>query len=176
MTIETERLIIRRFQNTDWYDLHAYLSQPAVVEFEPYDAFNLEASKIEAERRTKDERFWAVCLKSSTKLIGNIYLAPQDFNTWELGFVFNLDYQKQGYATEAATALIDFIFREQKAHRIIAMCNPQNISSWGLLERLGLRREGHFLQNIHFKMTENQEPLWIDSYLYAILANEWLEV
>ena len=52
------------------------------------------------------------------------------------------------------------------------MCNPVNTTSWRLLERLGMRREGHLIQNIYFKKDENGEPIWSDTFEYAILKNE----
>jgi RimJ/RimL family protein N-acetyltransferase len=172
--VETERLLIRRFSLDDWRDLFEYLSQEDVVKFEPYDVFTEEASKQEAGRRAGDNNFWAVCLKNNSKLIGNVYLSKQDFNTWELGYVFNKNYHGTGYATEAAKALVDDIFRNQNARRVVAMCNPLNESSWKLLERLGFRREGHLHQNIYFKKDKAGNPLWIDTYEYGLLADEWL--
>jgi RimJ/RimL family protein N-acetyltransferase len=172
--METQRLLIRRFYPDDWQDLFEYLSQEAVVKFEPYEVFTETASRHEAERRSKDNNFWAVCLKGSGKLIGNIYLSKQDFDTWELGYVFNEKYQRKGYATEAAQTLLDDIFRNKNARRIVAMCNPLNAPSWKLLERLGFRREGHLLKNIYFKKNRNGEPIWSDTYEYAILSEEWL--
>jgi RimJ/RimL family protein N-acetyltransferase len=89
----TKRLLIRRFTPDDWEDLFEYLSQESVVKFEPYEVFTEEGSKLEATKRSKDNNFWAVCLKNTGKLIGNIYLAKRDYETWELGYVFNANYQ-----------------------------------------------------------------------------------
>lgn len=171
--METERLSIRKFCVNDWKDLHEYLSQEEVVKFEPYDVFSEEASKEETLHRSKNDDFWAVCLKENGKLIGNIYLSKQDFDTWELGYVFNHNYQGNGYATEAAVALVDIAFKEKNARRVIAMCNPLNNASWKLLERMGLRREGHLIQNIFFKRDEFGCPIWLDTYEYGILHSEW---
>ena len=173
--METERLIIRRFRPEDWEDLHEYLSQEEVVKFEPYDVFTEEASQKEALDRSKNDDFWAVCLKDTKKLIGNIYFAQQDFDTWELGYVFNLRYQGKGYATEAARALVNDAFMNKNAHRVIARCNVLNIASWKLLERLGMRREGHLIQNVWFKRDRNGQPMWADSFEYGILKEEWDE-
>jgi RimJ/RimL family protein N-acetyltransferase len=85
--LETERLTIRAFRPDDWRDLHEYLSQPETVRYEPYEPFSLDEAKREAERRANDENFYAVCLKESVKLIGNIYLAERDFDAAEIGFV-----------------------------------------------------------------------------------------
>ena len=171
--MDTDRLIIRKFTPDDWPDLYEYLSQEEVVKFEPYKVFSEESSKEEAIRRSEDESYWAVCLKDNCKLIGNIYLSKQDFDTWELGYVFNKNYQGKGYATEATKSLVHDAIKNQNARRIVAMCNPLNESSWKLLERLGFRREGHLTKNIYFKKDEDGNPIWVDTYEYGILAEEW---
>lgn len=171
--METERLIIRYFKPDDWLGLFEYLSQESVVKFEPYEVFTEEASRQEAVRRSADTHFRAVCLKDNGKLIGNIYLAKQDFDTWELGYVFNERYQGRGYASEAARAVVDDAIKQRNARRIIAMCSPLNKPSWKLLERLGMRREGHLLKNIFFKRDDDGCPIWLDTYVYALLADEW---
>src|SRR5690242_13999477 len=102
MNLESERLIIRRFSGDDWQDLHEYLSKEDVVKYEPYDIFSEEESKLEAVRRSQNDAFWAVCLKESNKLIGNIYFQqqePKEFLTWEIGYVFNPEFCGKGYAT-----------------------------------------------------------------------------
>ena len=173
ISFETEHLFIRRFLDTDWQDLYEYLSKPEVVKYEPYDIFTKEQAKQEAASRAKLECFYGVCRKTNGKLIGNIYLQKDDFDTWELGYVFNSSFQKRGYATEAAKKMIGVAFGIWGARRIIAMCNPDNHSSWKLLERLGMRREGTLLQNIYFKTDENNDPVWLDTYEYGILKTEW---
>jgi RimJ/RimL family protein N-acetyltransferase len=170
--IRTERLILRRFVPEDWKDLFSYLSDPQVVYYEPYDVFSEQACVEEAARRSKDESFWAVCLKEKGRLIGNIYLDKQDFDTWELGFVFHSEYQGRGYAAESAGALIDDAVDNRRLRRLIAMCNPENRKSWRLLERLGMRREGHLIQNVFFRRDGSGMPVWQDTYLYGQLAGE----
>ena len=64
---ETQRLIIRRFDAGDGLDLYEYLSQEAVVRFEPYDVYTLPEAEREAKRRAGDNDFWAVCLKPAEK-------------------------------------------------------------------------------------------------------------
>ncbi|MEG2017776.1 MAG: GNAT family protein [Clostridium sp.] len=171
--MKTERLVIRRFQPEDWLDLYEYLSQVEVVKYEPYEVFTEEESKAEAIYRSKSPDFWAVCLKESGKVIGNIYLSEQDFSTWELGYVFNSNYQGKGFAIEAAKALINHMFTEKEAHRVVAMCNPENTQSWKLLERLGMRREGYLAKNIYFSKNKEGNPIWQDTYEYGILKSEW---
>ncbi len=176
MTLTTEQLVLRPFSQEDWRDLHEYLSQQEVVRFEPYDVFTEDQSREEARRRATDPHFWAVCLALTGKVIGNIYFAqqqPEEFSNWELGYVFNQKYQKNGYATQACRAILNYGFLQCSVRRVIAMCNPLNAPSWHLLQRLGFRREGHQLQNIFFKHDANGNPIWCDTYEYAMLKDEW---
>ncbi|GGH26778.1 GNAT family N-acetyltransferase [Paenibacillus segetis] len=177
--METERLIIRRFVAEDGEAIYQYLSLPEVVAFEPYDILSKETCIKEALLRQEEGEqgpFWAVCLKDSGQVIGQIYFnqdGPEQFRTWEVGYVFNPEFYGQGYATESTRRVIQHGFEEFKAHRITAAANVVNPASWKLLERLGMRREAHMLQNATFKRTKDGEPIWVDSYHYAILASEW---
>jgi len=69
--------------------------------------------------------------------------------------------------TEAVRALVGYGFGELKLHRIAADCDPRNIGSWRVMEKIGMRREGHLLENLLLAGE------WVDSYVYAILAREW---
>jgi len=173
--IVTERLIIRRIESSDWKDIHEYLSDEEVIRFEPYGVMTEEQVREETDKRVNHESFYAVVLKETMKMIGNFYLDRGDFDTYELGYVFNRSYQKKGFAAEGAKAVIDYAFSELDARRVTAMCNPENEASWKLLERLGFRREGHLHQNIYFKTDQNDEPIWLDTYEYAVLKSEWVQ-
>ncbi len=178
MTImETDRLIIRNFYSDDWKDLHEYLSNETVVYYEPYDVFSEEACKQEAVNRSRNTAFWAVCLKENEKLIGNLYFEqqePEEFLTWEIGYVFNPEFYGKGYATEACKRILKFGFEQAGAHRIIGRCNPENSASWRLMERLSMRREGHYKKSVFFRKTPNGKPIWQDAYEYSILEEEFL--
>lgn len=179
MYLETDRLILRKFKSDDWKDLYEYLSLEDVVKYEPYEVFTEEACKEEAVCRSQNDSFWAVCLKENNKLIGNLYFQqedPKEFLTWEMGYVFNSNYSGKGYATEACKRVMKYAFEELGTHRIIANCNPENSASWKLLERLTMRREGHFKQPAFFSKTQDGKPIWHDAYQYAILAEEWFQI
>ncbi|MEK8212803.1 GNAT family N-acetyltransferase [Paenibacillus sp. FSL L8-0463] len=177
--LETLRLVLRRFRAEDGQDLHEYLSCEEVVEYEPYGVYNEEDSHAEAVRRSTDQAFWAVCLKDSGKVIGNLYFQeqhPQEFQTWEIGYVFNREYQGCGYAAEACRTLLEYGFNTLGIRRVTAHCDPRNTPSWRLLERLKLRREGHFLQTGYFKTDEQGMPKWHDTFAYGVLGKEWLNL
>lgn len=169
----TERLEIRRFKNEDLNDIYNYLSDPEVVKYEPYKPLNKEQCREYLNAMVSGNDFWAIVLKEKNIVIGQVYLSNTSPYLWELGYVFNSNYQHKGYASEAVAKLLQHIFNEQDAHRVSAHCNVENKPSWKLLERIGFRREGHFLQNVYFFTDENDLPLWQDTYEYGYLYNDF---
>lgn len=170
--IETERLLIRKFKPSDAQDLFEYLSLPEIYRFEPGEPATLqEASDLSAERSEADN-FLAVVLKSNAKLIGHLYFEqrqPPEFRTWEIGYIFNPAFQRLGYASEAAAALVDYAFANLHPHRIMARCDQTNPASWKLLEKIGFMREGAFKQFAYFRTDEAGNPFWIDAFEYSKL-------
>ena len=94
---ETERLILRRYKEPDLQDLFQYLSDEKVVEFEPYKPMSLEEARENLKWRIGTEEMIAVELKSSHKMIGNVYLGKREFGALEIGYVFHKDYWGKGY-------------------------------------------------------------------------------
>lgn len=105
-------------------------------------------------------------MKESHKVIGNIYYGNRDFEAKEVGYIVNKNYQRRGFASEALAAVIKNAFSEG-VHRIFAECDPRNICSWKLLEKVGLQREAHLKQNVYFEKDESGLPKWKDTYIYA---------
>ena len=165
---ETERLILRRYKKEDLQDLFEYLSDKDVVEYEPYKTMTFDEAKENLEWRIGTDEMIAVELKSSHKMIGNVYLGKRDFDSLEMGYVFNRTYWGKGYAAESCEALIEQAF-SNGVHRIYAECDPRNKNSWKLLEALGFRREAHFRKNVYFWKDENGKAIWKDTYIYAKL-------
>lgn len=168
MKIETEDLIIRNFKLMDEKDLCEYMLQRVDTEFETYPDFTYEKAKEEIVFRSKSDEFFAIELKGIHKVIGNIYLGKRNFNTRELGYVLNEDYQKRGYGSVASKAMVEFAFK-RGVHRIYAECAPQNVPSWKVMEKIGLHREAHFKKNVTFHSDDNGNPIYWDTYVYAAL-------
>jgi len=166
--METERLILRRYKKEDLQDLYEYLSDSEVVKYEPYKPMTLGETKENLEWRIGTEEMVAVELKDSHKMIGNVYLGKRDFEALEIGYVFNRNYWRRGYAAESCKALIQQAF-SNGVHRIYAECDPRNTGSWKLLEALGFQHEAHFRQNVFFWKDESGNPIWKDTYVYAML-------
>ena len=171
INIETNRLKIRTFEESDYYDLYEYLSDPEIYKFEPGRPLSLpECIKVTKERSTGNI-FLAIELKEEKKVIGHLYFyCPEEneFLICELGFITNRKYQRMNYTSEAASALIKYTFENSYIHRITAQCNPLNIASWKLLEKIGMIREGHLIKNTFFQTDSKGLPVWQDTYLYAI--------
>ena len=169
--ILTERLVLREFRESDYDDLYEFLSQLRDNEFEGYPEITCENGREHLAYRLGSEEFFAVELKESGKVIGNIYCGKRDFEAREVGYIINEDYQGKGYALEALGAVVGWAFRSG-AHRVFAECDPRNECSWRLLERAGLTREAHFRQNIFFHRDAKGDPVWKDTYVYARLRED----
>lgn len=121
-----------------------------------------------------------IIAESEGQVIGDLLLRVQD--AWaqtevrdqargtqaELGWVLDPAYTGQGYATEAVGALLRLCFEELDLRRVVASCFAGNEASWRLMERLGMRREHHALQE-----SLHRSGQWLDVYSYALLSGEW---
>jgi [ribosomal protein S5]-alanine N-acetyltransferase len=170
--IETRRLVIRQFQPEDWKAVYEYMSDLEVIAYLPEGQLT-EAQSREFLAKNIDEpaEALAVTLKGERTLIGHMvfhpWYAPQ---IYEIGWVFNKRYHGQGYGTEAAYALLEYGFETLQIHRVIATCQPENVPSYRVMEKLGMKREAHFRKCIY-----RGEDQWGDEYLYALLEEEWFQ-
>ena len=175
-TLEDERLVLRRFRTDDWPDLQAYVSRPDVTRYDhAYPTDDEGCQKLAAFFATQDW-VWAVCLRDGGTLVGHVVskrIDPPEFQTWDLGFVFDPRFQGRGYATEAARRLLRHVFEDLGARRVETHCYADNSASWRLLERLWLRREGHHVKSGFIERDATGAPIWSDSLDYAILRAEW---
>ena len=182
--IETERLILRPFLERDAEDLFEYLEMPLVNCFACMKLDSLEEAKEEAKRRSKDAEYClAIVLKETGKVIGEIEAHPENhapgeehavLDTFSPCWMLNKEYQGKGYAYEAAQAFFDYLFCEKGARRIYAYTEDYNISSQKLCEKLGMRREGMFLEFVSFVNDECGNPIYENTMQYAILKKEWI--
>jgi ribosomal-protein-alanine N-acetyltransferase len=180
LMLSTDRLIIRPFLESDYQDIHEYMSAPETYIFERGKPLTLKEAKkfcVDFAGKTKPG-FWAAVLKESGKVIGHLSFFPvrtEEFRTWYIGYIFNPAYYSRGYATEAARAVIKHAFTQLNVHRIEGYCSPDNIPSWKVLEKCGFKREGLFRKNFLLRNDANGNPIWLDSYEYAILEEDFNE-
>jgi RimJ/RimL family protein N-acetyltransferase len=176
LQLETERLILREFAADDWQDLNAYTSDPLVVQYMSFGPTTAEQARayidgclaraLEQPRRLYE---LAVVLRAEQRVIGNATLELDRGEPRNASFAYLLHrhYWGQGYATEAMRAFFNFGFDQLKLHRLADACDARNLASAHVMEKLGLRREGHVRE------TNWKAGGWYDEYLYAFLAREW---
>jgi RimJ/RimL family protein N-acetyltransferase len=175
-TLETTRLRLRHFVDSDLLAFMAYRNDPEVARYQSWESMNEPEARAFIQKQQEiqpgipGQGFQiAIELKETGILIGDCYFIMNELDNCqaEIGFSLSRAYQRQGFATEAVSCFINYAFLTFNLHRIIAITDCENTASVALLERLGMRREGHFLKNIWFK------GQWGDEYLYAMLEEEW---
>lgn len=174
--IRTERLLLREFTQHDFDDVHAYATDDAVVRYMDWGPNTLAETQAALDRWFEAEQHWprgdvnlAIEHLADGKVIGSIRLGVKDeaTRTGDVGYSIASAYWRQGLGTEAARAMLRAGFEVLKLRRIWAECDVRNARSYGIMEKLGMRREAHFRQD------KRARDGWRDSYLYAILAEEW---
>ena len=175
LMLETNRLFLRDFQQDDVKAVHEYAGDPRVAEHSSWGPLSLDETRKYVEAALNEQLNpirqvfeLGVVRKVDNRLIGTAcFKVRSSINLeGEIGFTLRLDAWGQGYATEAARELIRFGFEKHRMHRLIAAASPLNIASQRVLEKVGMKREGHLRQNIL------QRGKWRDSILFSILADE----
>ena len=176
-TIETERLTIRKFTEDDFAAVHSYASCKENIIYMAWGPNSEEQTRAFINIAiTKSEEIpcanyqYATVLKATGKLIGACNIALTDDEA-EIGWVLHRDCWKQGYGTEMGTALLNFGFGDLNLHRIVAHCDAENTASFRVMEKIGMRREGLFIEGrLANKSSDNK---YGDELYYAILKDEW---
>jgi len=176
--LESERLRIRRFKDSDLAPFMAYRNDPEVARYQSWNSLDKQEARAfisevgSARVGVPGEWFqFAIESKQTRDLIGDCGLRVDEQEPYraEIGFTLAREYQGRGFASEAVSLVLDYAFDALGLHRVVAIADCRNAPSVALLERLDLRREGHFVENIWFKGG------WADEYLYAVLKDEWLQ-
>jgi len=176
-TLTTERLVLRRFRPEDLDTFVVYRSDPLIARYQSWEApyrpsqarqllHELEAIHPD----TPGEWFqFAVALRDTDRLIGDCaaHVRADDPRQAEIGFTVAAEHQGHGYATEAVRRLLHYLLIERDKHRVSATCDDRNTRSAAVLERVGMRREGHLLESTWSKGE------WTNDLLYAVLRREW---
>ncbi|MEV5964707.1 GNAT family protein [Kribbella sp. NPDC051952] len=181
LPIETDRLTLRQYVESDYDDLLKLQANVDVARFLLHDARTPEQVRDESlPKRVADlppmdvanQAFTlAVLLRETGQHLGEVTLFAQNTEqrTGEIGYVFHPEAGGHGYATEAATELLRLGFEQFGMHRIIARLDFRNTASAQLLQRLGMRQEAHFVRNEFLKGE------WTDELVFAMLADEWVK-
>ncbi|MDE6954433.1 MAG: GNAT family N-acetyltransferase [Oscillospiraceae bacterium] len=99
-------------------------------------------------------------------MIGYILFKAFEEGVYEIGWIFNKNYWRQGYAFESCKAVVEYAFNQLEAHKIFAEA-IDSVKSVGLMKKLGMRLEG-----IQRSQTKDNDGNWADLYFYGLLKEE----
>lgn len=124
------------------------------------------------EQMNCDYRYNFAVLNKENEVVGfsYIWIAQESRESWELGYMILPKYQKRGYCTESAGLLLEFAFHELHAHKVMGMCNCNNIASANIMENIGMKRQGVFRQEYRC------QGEWVDQYYYSILDEDYEKI
>ncbi|WP_341280205.1 GNAT family N-acetyltransferase [Paenibacillus sp. FSL H8-0537] len=173
--IETNRLILRNFAAADAPGLLEYSANPRVNCFLQDSISTLEEAALEVQKKGSEDSHIAVCLKESDHIIGELFCLKQEPDTYSIGWNFNAKFEGVGYATESAEALLKYLFIQEEARRLYAYVEDDNFRSQKLCEKLGMRKEGCFMEFISFTNYADGTPKYENTFQYALLKKEWVK-
>jgi len=177
-TILTERLSIRRLALGDAEAVFNYRSDPMISRYQNWEPESVgEVQKFivgldEIGVDTPGQWYQlGLSVRDSGELAGDcgIHVQVHDPRQVEVGITLAREFQGGGLATEALSAVFGYLFTTLEKHRVFGSVDPRNAASLALLERVGMRREAHFVESLWFKGD------WADDVIYAILRREYIE-
>ncbi|WP_336206901.1 GNAT family N-acetyltransferase [Nonomuraea sp. LPB2021202275-12-8] len=175
--ITTDRLLLRPFTPGDLDALHSYESRPDVARYLHWEARDLDAVRTFLDKKITrtalldegDALDLAITRLDTGDVIGNCVLiwTSQQLRQGEIGYILHPDHHGHGYAPEAARELLRLGFEDLGLHRMVGRLDGRNTASARVLEKLGMRREAHLVDN------EIVKGEWASEMIYAMLETEW---
>lgn len=175
MKLETERLIIRPLTIADKNEIFEYRRDKEINKYQGWIPEKIEdveefIAKISEKINIPNTWFQFVLIEKETlKIIGDLgihFIDPEN-NQAEIGCTLNKDFQNKGYATESLKRVIGYLFKDLNKHRLITSIDPDNKKSIQLVERIGFRKEAHFVESLLIK------GKWVDDLIYALIEKDW---
>jgi RimJ/RimL family protein N-acetyltransferase len=177
LPIETERLRLRANTLDDLESFHSLFGREDVSRYLMWEPMSRDTAAERLQRRVAQSSMQgegeAIALfveeRATGHFVGEVILmwTSEASRQGEIGWALHPDAQGKGYATEASRELLRMGFDELGLHRIVAECDPRNDASIRVMERLGMRREAHHIDNMWLKGE------WVGSLICAILEDEW---
>jgi len=173
----TARMTLRTYERDDLDSFHDLYAREEVCRYLPWEPMDLDQARTKLEQRITQTRIESdgdplvmVAVDSETgRPIGEFMLRLQSSQSrqGEIGWIIHPDVQGRGLATEGAGEMLRLGFDELGLHRIVAGCDPRNVASLRVMERLGMRREALFVE------AEFVKGEWVDDVICAIRESEW---
>ena len=177
MELRTPRLLLRELGMADLDAVHAYASDPDVTRYMTWGPNTQEDTRSFLEFATSaaiaNPRLvyeLGIIESATDRLVGACGLHSSDDGQAMLGYCLHQDVWGLGYGTEAARAQLEFAFEQLGVHRAWAGTDPSNAASARILEKLGMRLEGHLHENVHVRSE------WRDTLVFAMLDREWMHL
>ena len=176
MDLHTLRLLLREFAESDATEANLYESDPAVIRYASHGVRSLadslehiRAVLTDARAETRQIYDFAMVTRDNGRLIGRCGMKLTDAQNCEamLWYVLARSAWGHGYAVEAARVVVAYGFEELRLHRIFVEIDPRNVASLRVAEKVGLRREAHFLENSWLKGE------WTDTVVFGLLDREY---
>ncbi len=177
MEFKTERLIIRPVIIDDKESMYRYRSNPDTNKYLSLIPKTVEDVAAFIDKTSKDINVpgtwfqFVLIERASNVLIGDIgvhfLMSDPENKQVEIGYTLDMEFRGKGYASEALKIIINYVISTLNKHRIIASIDPLNVDSIKLVERLGFRKEAHFVKSLFF------HGKWVDDLVYAMLGEEW---
>jgi RimJ/RimL family protein N-acetyltransferase len=175
--IQTERLVLRAFERGDFAAVYAMRSNPDVVRYLYWDVHTEEQARRALEDRIRfrsihregDVLALAASVRGADEMVVDIILrcVSEAHSLAEIGYMVHPEHQGNGYATEAARAVLRIAFDDAGFHRVVGSLEARNAASARVLQKLGMRREAHLVEN------EWVKGEWQSEVVYAMLDREW---
>lgn len=176
--VSTARLLLRPAAQADASAVWRYRRLPDVAEW--MTSLAGEEASFAATFREPDRLSRTLVVERDGQVIGDLMIRVED--AWgqteagagavatqaEIGWAFDPAAQGQGLATEAGERLLGLCFDGLGLRRVTAVCFADNLPSWRVMERLGMRREAHLVAD-----SLHRSGRWLDSFAYGLLRAEW---
>jgi len=172
IVIRTKRLILRPFREDDWSAVHEYAVDPEISRYQDWGPNGVEDTKSFVQKCMNAQEtgyYFSITLPEEDRHIGGCRLALSTKKRSEasIGYTISRAYWCNGYATEAAEALLRFAFEDLSLHRVTADCDSTNVGSWRVMEKIGMLLVSTDLNAKFFK------GYWRDWLEYAITEQQW---
>lgn len=175
MILETKRLIIRPIKIDDKNEVFEYRSDRETNKYQgwiPTTLSDVENFIGKISKQINEPETWVqfiIVEKETQKIIGDlgIHFFGNENKQAEIGCTLNKKFQNKGYATESVKRIVDYLFKDLNKHRIITSIDPDNENSIRLVERIGFRKEAHFVESLFI----NEK--WVDDLVYALIEKDW---
>ncbi|HQU27772.1 MAG TPA: GNAT family protein [Nitrospirales bacterium] len=176
--ILTRRLRLSQLVTSDALAMYEYRTDPEVCRYQTFEPGSL--SDVEGFIGGMESIIFgtpgtwfqfAIRQQESRLLMGDlgVHFIAEDPRQVEIGFTVAPAHQGHGFATEAVSGILSYLFEIEHKHRVFASVDPRNVRSVELLKRVGMRQEAHFRKSLWFKGE------WVDDLVFGILEAEWAD-